>query len=102
MPLTHAVMSDSNVVWARFDNVGTANAAVDWFRNQGTLPDSISIAALPPGAALRQPRSGDNRRTDLVWVVSIDVDAAPLTKKLAVETMKREGGKIIAGPPSGD
>jgi hypothetical protein len=87
-------MNDRDRVSAVFDSVRYATAAVDWFRNQGTDPDAIGIEALAPGQAPRATRPGDNRRTDLSWRVSIDVSRAPFGKQLAVETLKREGGKV--------
>jgi len=87
-------MSDREEISAVFDSVRNATAAVDWFRNQATDPDAISIAALTPGQPPRPTRAGDNLRTDLSWRVTIDVSRAPFGKRLAVETFKREGGKV--------
>lgn len=92
-------MSTSNIVAAVFDSVRNATGAVDWFRNQGTVPDAITITALPPGEAPRPTQSGDNQRTGLSWFVSVDVGRAPVTKQIAAETMKREGGKITGPLP---
>jgi hypothetical protein len=94
MPQTFDGMSTSNIVGATFDSVRYATGAVDWFRNQGTDPDAITIMALPPGGRPRPTQAGDNQRADLSWYVSVDLDRAPITRQIAVETMKREGGKI--------
>jgi hypothetical protein len=87
-------MTESNIVAATFDAVRDATAAVDWFRNQGTDPEAIGISALPPGERPRAPRPGDNHRTGLAWLVTIDLKRAPVSRRIAIETMKREGGKI--------
>jgi len=87
-------MSRSEIVTAVFPSLRYATGAVDWFRNQGTIPDAITIMALPPGEAARPTRPGDNRRTGLSWVVGIDVSRSPITRQLALEAMKREGGRI--------
>lgn len=90
-------MSRSNVIAATFGAVGNATAAVDWFRNQAVDPDAIGILAVAPGEKPRRTQPGDNQRPDLSWIVSIDLDRARLTKQIATETMKREGGKIFSG-----
>jgi hypothetical protein len=87
-------MSEKNNVTAVFGSVRYATAAVDWFRNQGTDPDAIGIMALPHGEPARATRPGDNRRTDLSWIVSVDLNRTPFGRTIAAETMKREGGKL--------
>lgn len=87
-------MSDKDTVTAVFTSIRYATAAVDWFRNQGTIPDAIGIMALPPGESPRPTRAGDNQRTDLSWRVSVDTSRAPFGPRLAMETMKREGGRL--------
>jgi len=88
-------MSRSNVVTARFASSRAATAAVDWFLNQSIDRESVSVQVVPPGERPRAPRSGDNRRSDLAWLVRIDADRARLSKRIAVETMKREGGALV-------
>jgi hypothetical protein len=87
-------MSNVNVVTAVFDSVRCATAAVDWFRNQGIDPSAIGIMAQSTGENPRPTRPGDNGRSDLSLIVTVDLDRVPLSKQLVVETMKREGGKI--------
>lgn len=94
-------MSSSNVVTARFSSSRNATAAVDWFLNQSIDRESVSVQVVPPGESPRPPRAGDNRRSDLAWIVRIDPDRAGLTKRIALETMKREGGSLTANSSSG-
>ena len=93
-------MRNTSIVAATFETVRNATAAVDWFRNQGTDPDAIGISALPPGEQARTPRPGDNRRTDLAWVVTIDLNRAPVSRQIAIEALKRQGGKISPHAPT--
>ena len=88
-------MNNSNIVSARFATSGSATAAVDWFLNQGIDRSALVVEVVPRGERRRPPRAGDNRRTDLEWTVSVDVDSAKLSKRLAIETMKREGGVLV-------
>jgi hypothetical protein len=87
-------MSESDIVIATFTAVRNATAAVDWFRNQRVDPQAISIMALPPGEQARPTQPGDNRRTDLAWQVSIDLRRSGIDRRVAVETMRREGGSV--------
>jgi hypothetical protein len=93
-------MHERTLVAASFDVLGQATGAVDWFRNQGTSPDAILIAAVPPGEKPRAPQRGDNRRTDLRWIVALDLDAAPVAYRQAADTLQREGGALMAELPA--
>ena len=90
-------MSASNVVTATFPSARFATAAVDWFLNQAVDRAAIAVSVRQPGGAMRPPKPGDNRRTDLEWRVSFDVDKTRIAKRTAVETMRREGGTIVRG-----
>jgi hypothetical protein len=92
-------MAVSNDVTASFDSARCATAAVDWFSNQKTPPGALRIAVAPKGGGTRHTQPGDNRRDDLTWFVTIDLRLAPVSKRVAVETMKREGGRIRPVPP---
>jgi hypothetical protein len=94
-------MSSANVVTARFPSSRSATAAVDWFLNQSIDRESVNVQVAAPGERLRPPRSGDNRRSDLEWTVRIDSDRAGLPKRVALETMKREGGSLTANSSTG-
>jgi len=61
----------------------------------------VSVLVAAPGEPSRPPRSGDNRRSDLEWTVRIDSDRAGLSKRIALETMKREGGSLLANSSTG-
>ena len=87
-------MSSANIVTASFTLTRNATAAVDWFLNQSIDRDAVSVRVASKGEQPRAPRAGDNRRADLTWSVSVDLSRARLTKRIVVETMKREGGKI--------
>jgi hypothetical protein len=87
-------MSDSEIITATFFTSGAATAAVDWFLNQAIDRGAVTVAVYRSGETPRPPRSGDNRRTDLTWVVSVDLRRARLRKPLVIETMKREGGTV--------
>jgi hypothetical protein len=93
-------MAQSQVIAAEFPQMRYATAAIDWFRNQGIDPDAIGAFAVPPGGQPRPPRPGDNQRDDLVWIVSLDLARAKFTRRVAVDAMKREGGKLLARAPS--
>lgn len=85
---------------ASFTLLRDATAAIDWFRNQGIAPESIIVAAQPPGEPLRAPRRGDNLRTDLTWVVALDLQAAALSRSIARGTFEREGGRNLSQIPT--
>jgi hypothetical protein len=93
-------MHERRLVAASFDVLGQATGAVDWFRNQGTDPDAILIAAVAPGEKPRAPQRGDNRRTDLRWIVALDLAAAPVAYRQAADTLQREGGALMAELPA--
>jgi hypothetical protein len=94
-------MSSETIVSANFATAGRATAAVDWFLNQSIDRDAVTVRVSPPGERPRPPRAGDNRRTDLTWLVAIDYDRARLGKRTAVETLKREGGSIVRQATAG-
>lgn len=79
---------------ATFRDVRAATSAIDWFRNQAIAPEAIGVLAVPPGGAPRPPQAGDNRRTDLGWIVSLDLSRAHIPKSVALATFRREGGKV--------
>ena len=87
-------MATSDVVTATFTLPRAATAAVDWFLNQAIDRDAVTVQVAAGDQRPRPTRAGDNRRNDLTWIVSIDVQRARLKKKIAVETMKREGGTL--------
>jgi hypothetical protein len=90
-----------DVIAARFDNVNSASAAIDWFTNQALPEGALRIFAQQPNARPRAPRAGDNARTDVSWIVAVDVDRAKITKADVLATMRREGGAVLAEVPSG-
>lgn len=92
-------MPQSQVVVAEFPQMRYATAAIDWFRNQGIDAEAIGAFAVPPGGQPRPPRPGDNQRDDLTWIVSLDLARAKLPRRVATDTMKREGGKLLAAVP---
>jgi hypothetical protein len=92
-------MAQSQVVVAEFPQMRYATAAIDWFRNQGIEPDAIGVFAVPPGGQPRAPRPGDNQRDDLRWIVSLDVSRAKIERRVAIDALKREGGKLLAHAP---
>lgn len=92
-------MARNNFVAATFPLLRYATGAVDWFRNQAIDPDAIVIAAQPSQGGLRLPQRGDNMRSDLKWVVALDLDAAAISKRQALETLQREGGVLLKHIP---
>ena len=88
-----------NLVAATFSMLRYATGAVDWFRNQGIEADAIIIAAQTPQGELREPQRGDNARSDLQWVVALDLDASRFGRTQALETLRREGGTILKRIP---
>jgi hypothetical protein len=93
-------MSKDNYVAASFALMRYATGAVDWFLNQAIDPDAIVIAAVPPDGRARAPQRGDSARTDLSWIVALDLDAASISRSVALETLKREGGKKLSQIPA--
>ena len=87
-------MSSANIVTASFTLTRNATAAVDWFLNQSIDRDAVSVVVATKGERPRAPRAGDNRRADLTWSVSVDLSRARIDKRIVIETMKREGGKL--------
>jgi hypothetical protein len=88
-------MKSNGILSARFATLRQATAAVDWLRNQAVHPDVISVDVLAPGLGARAPQRGDNLRADLRWIVSVDVDRAPLSARVAADALRREGGKLL-------
>ena len=93
-------MAQSDVIAATFTQMRYATGAIDWFRNQGIDAAAIGAYAVPPGGQPRAPRPGDNQRDDLTWIVSLDLSRAQLERRVAIDTMKREGGTLLARAPS--
>ena len=88
------LMATATVISGSFPSSRSATAAIDWFLNQAIDRDAISVGVVGPDGQSRSPRPGDNRRTDLTWVVSVDAGMARLRPSIVSETIKREGGKI--------
>jgi len=87
-------MKRSDIVTATFTLTRDATAAVDWFLNQSIDRDSVDVRVAGAGEQPRAPRAGDNRRSDLTWTVSVDASRARLGRRIVVETMRREGGRL--------
>jgi hypothetical protein len=92
-------MGTSDYVAASFVFLESATGAIDWFRNQAIEPSAILVAAVPPDGRLRAPQAGDNARRDLRWIVALDLDAARISRTVALDTFRREGGKVLARVP---
>jgi hypothetical protein len=90
-----------DVIAARFSNVNSASAAIDWFTNQALPEGALRIFAQQPNSWPRAPRAGDNTRSDVSWIVTVDVDRARIPKADVLATMRREGGAVLAEVPSG-
>lgn len=88
-------MAKESIVGATFSQLSQATGAVDWFINQGTNRDAIIVAAMPPGGRPRAPQRGDNQRSDLTWIVGLDLDTAGIGRTVATDTLRREGGKLM-------
>jgi hypothetical protein len=93
--------ASADKVGARFPNMRFATAAIDWFRNQAVAPEAIGIFAITPDHKIRPPQVGDNRRSDLQWIVSLDLARANLDKRVATEALRREGGALLKRLPEG-
>lgn len=91
-------MAQPQVVAAKFAQMRNATAAIDWFRNQSIDPAAIGVFAVPPGGQPRAPRPGDNQRDDLTWIVSLDLPNAQIERRVALDALTREGGKLLHGP----
>ncbi|MBV8164157.1 MAG: hypothetical protein JOZ91_07810 [Candidatus Eremiobacteraeota bacterium] len=48
---------------------------------------------------MRAPQRGDNLRSDLEWIVALDLSKARIPRAVAVATFAREGGKTLASVP---
>lgn len=92
-------MSKSEYAAASFALLRDATAAIDWFRNQGIAPESILVAAQQPGEHPRAPQRGDNARTDLTWIVALDLAQTTLPPDVVRGTLQREGGKNLSALP---
>jgi hypothetical protein len=92
-------MSKGNYVAASFSLLRYATAAIDWFRNQAIDPNAILVAAVTPDGQSRAPQRGDNMRTDVRWIVALDLDAAHIRRDVAAAALKREGGKLTRQIP---
>ena len=92
-------MKKGNYVAASFSLLRYATAAIDWFLNQAINPDAIIVAAVPPDGRPRAPQRGDNMRADVTWIVALDLPAARIRRDVAVATLRREGGKVLANLP---
>jgi hypothetical protein len=92
-------MTQGNYVAASFSLLRYATGAIDWFRNQAIDPDAIIVAAVPPDGQPRAPQRGDNMRADVTWIVALNLDAAKIRRDVAIATLRREGGKLLAKIP---
>ena len=92
-------MGKGNYVAASFPFMRYATGAIDWFRNQAVDPKAILVAAVPRDGQPRAPQPGDNERTDLRWIVAVNLDAARIPRSVALDTFTREGGKRLARVP---
>jgi hypothetical protein len=90
-----------DVIAARFANVNSASAALDWFTNQALPDGALRIFAQQPNAKPRPPRAGDSARSDLTWIVAVDVARAEIPKADVIATMRREGGAVLPEVPGG-
>jgi hypothetical protein len=90
-----------DVIAARFVNVNTATAAIDWFTNQALPDGSLRIYAQQANAKPRPPKAGDDARPDVSWIVAVDVARARIPKADVLATMRREGGAVLAEVPAG-
>jgi hypothetical protein len=90
-----------DVIAARFANVNSATAAIDWFTNQALPDGAMRIFAQQANAKPRPPKAGDNARTDVSWIVAVDFTRARMPKADVLATMRREGGAILSEIPTG-
>lgn len=91
----------ADIIAARFANVNSASAALDWFTNQALADGALRIFAQQPNAKPRAPRAGDNARSDVSWIVAVDVALARIPKADVMDTMRREGGAVLQEVPAG-
>lgn len=92
-------MDKGNYVAASFPLLRYATGAIDWFRNQAIDPKAIAVAAVTASGAMRPPQAGDNSRTDLRWIVALDLSVARIPRSVALATFTREGGKPLSSVP---
>jgi hypothetical protein len=92
-------MSKGNFIAASFSLLRYATGAIDWFRNQAIDSNAIIVAAVAPNGQPRAPQRGDNMRTDVRWIVALDLDAAHIRRDVAAAALKREGGKLTTHIP---
>ena len=90
-----------DVIAARFANVNSATAAIDWFTNQALPEGAMRIFAQQPNAKPRAPRAGDSSRSDVSWIVAVDVARAQIPKADVLATMRRQGGSVLLEVPAG-
>ena len=90
-----------DVIAARFANVNSATAAIDWFTNQALPDGALRIYAQQANAKPRPPKAGDKARTDISWIVAVDFSRARMPKADVLATMRREGGLIMSEVPAG-
>jgi len=96
-----SLLGNLEKVAARFSDMRGVTAAVDWFRNQAIADQHVRVWVVPPDKLLRAPQAGDNRRTDLQWIVSVDYRGANIEKRVAEEALVREGGALYPIAPNG-
>jgi len=89
------------VIAAKFARMGDASAALGWFTNQALPVGSLRIFAVQGSSAPRAPKAGDDARRDVTWIVAVDIDRARLRKIDALDTLRREGGAVLARLPDG-
>lgn len=92
--------ASADKIGARFRTMRDATAAIDWFRNQAIDSGAIEILAITAEHKLRPPRAGDNRRTDLQWIVAVDLARAKLNRSVALAALRREGGTLLRRIPT--
>lgn len=88
-------MDNGNYIAASFPLTRNATGAIDWFRNQSIEPQAIVALAVPPDGRPRPPQRGDASRTDVHWIVGLDLDAARISRSVAAAALRRQGGKPI-------
>ena len=90
-----------DMIAARFADVNSATAAIDWFTNQALPEGALRIFTQLPNAKPRAPRAGDSARADVSWIVAVDLDRAKIPKADVLATIRREGGAVLSEVPSG-
>lgn len=92
--------ASADKIGARFRTMREATAAIDWLRNQAIDSGAIEILAITPDEKLRPPQAGDNRRSDLQWIVALDLSRASIEKRVAIAALRREGGTLLKRLPA--